>query len=158
MGGAEMKRKEKEEKRKEIIVGVLRTDGYEIDENKYLISVWELAREDERRQVEIARKLHLGAIGDLRDMGFKVDLRRLGAGISAESKRVRIVETKPLFGKPWYYVENREETPVLLGTVRVFERWGAYSFFPERDVVLSSDCMEFIASFVRKLNEERGKK
>jgi len=40
-----MKRKEKEEKRKEIIAGVLRTDGYEIDENKYLISVWELARE-----------------------------------------------------------------------------------------------------------------
>ena len=101
------------------------------------------------------RRMHLNAIHKLRGVGLRVNLEKMGLTITAENKRVRLIESKPLSGRTWYYVENKEKIPVLLGTIEYLEKWEAYSFFPENNMVFSDDCLKFIASFIEKLKSGR---
>ena len=61
--------------------------------------------------------------------------------------RFTIIEEKPkkTIG---VYAKKREN---LLGTIEWFNRWKQYAFFPEKNTVFDSQCLDDIQTYLKEL-------
>ena len=55
-----------------------------------------------------------------------------------------------------YSVHNKK-TNYLLGTIKWYNAWQQYCFFPMEETVWNKDCMQYIIDFIKDLMEKRKK-